>query len=90
MDPEIQNLIDEYIKQVEDKEGDLLAFQAKIDGIISDSKKELATTTADLDAKFDENKISEEEYLKMFREKKENILKETKEKLDSLVQSLAN
>lgn len=85
MDEEIKNLIEEYVKKIEDKEEELTFFKKEIDLIISESKKELQQATADLDAKFDVNKISEEEYLTLFRKSKEDILKKSKEKMDSLI-----
>ena len=85
IDLELQNLINEYVKQIEAKEDDLVGLKRNIDGIISVSKKELKKATADFDKKFDANEISEEEYLVKFRTEKENILSKTKEKLDSLL-----
>ncbi len=85
IDLELQNLINEYVKQIEAKEDDLVGLKRNIDGIISVSKQELKKATADFDKKFDANEISEEEYLVKFRTEKENILSKTKEKLDSLL-----
>ena len=85
IDPELQNLIDEYVKQVENKEDDLVGLKRNIDGIISVSKQEISSTIADLDKKFDANEISEEEYLAKLRAGKEGIITKTKEKLDSLL-----
>ncbi len=87
IDSELQNLIDEYVKQVESKEDDLLGLRRNIDGIISASKQELKSATAGLDKKFNAHEISEEEYLAQFRAEKENILKKAKEKFDSLLKS---
>ena len=85
IDVELQNLIDEYVKQVEAKEDDLLGLKSNIDGIILTSKNEMGKVTTSLDKAFNANKISEEEYLTKFRAEKENILKRTKEKLDALL-----
>jgi len=85
MDDEIKNLIEEYIKKIEDKEEELTLFKKEIDKIIFESKKELQQVTVDLDAKFDANNISEEEYLVFFRKSKEDILKKTKEKMATLI-----
>ncbi len=85
IDPELQNLIDEYVKQIESKEDDLIGLKRNIDGIISVSKRELDSTTTSLEKKFNTNEISEEEYLTKFRAEKENILNNTKEKLDALL-----
>ena len=82
---ELQNIIDEYFKKVEDKQDDILGLKRNIDSIISLSKQELGKVTKTLDKDFDENKISEEEYLIKFREEKEIIVKNTIIKLDSLV-----
>jgi len=38
-----------------------------------------------LEKEFNENEISEEEYLVQFRQEKESILKRTKEKFDALL-----
>lgn len=85
IDLELQNLIDEYVKQVESKEEDLVGLKRNIDGIISASKRELQNHTLDLDKKFNGNEINEEEYLSEFRKVKENILKSAKEKLNSII-----
>ena len=85
MDVEIKNLIEEYVKKIENKEEELTLFKKEIEKIISESKKELQQVTIDLDVKFNANDISEEEYLASFRQSKENILKSTKEKMDSLI-----
>lgn len=88
MDQEIKNLIDEYVKQIESKESDLLLLKRKIDEIIFHAQKEMKDIVSDLDAKFNANDITEEEYLKLMREQKAVILQKTKEKLDSFVQSI--
>jgi hypothetical protein len=88
IDSELQNLIDEYIKQVESKEGDLVGLKNNIDGIISITQIEFKKVIADLDVKFDANEISEEEYLAKLRAGKKSILEKTKEKLDSLLTKL--
>ena len=88
IDSELQNLIDEYIKQVESKEDDLVGLKTNIDDIISLAQTELKKMIASLDIKFNANEISEEGYLAKLRAEKENILKRTKDKLNSLVKSL--
>jgi len=88
IDSELQNLIDEYVKQVESKEGDLIGLKNNIDEIISLAQTELKKLMTGLDVKFDANEISEEEYLAKLRAEKENILKRTKEKLGSLLTKL--
>lgn len=85
IDTELQNLIDEYVKQVEKKEDDLVGLKRNIDGIISVSKQELKNATINLDKKFNANEISEDQYLASIRAEKENILKKAKEKMDSLM-----
>ena len=85
IDPEVQKLIDEFVEQVEKKEGELTSSKRDIDAIISNADSELSQVTANLEAKFNTNEISEEEYLVEFRKEKANILKNTKEKLDSLL-----
>lgn len=88
MDEEIKNLIEEYVKKIEDKEEELTSFKKEIDLIIFESKKELQKVTSELDVKFNSNNISEEEYLGLFRKNKEDILKSAKEKMNALIQSL--
>lgn len=90
MDQEIKSLIVEYIKKIEDKEEILTLFKSDIEKIISDSKKELEEILKILDIKFNNHNMSEEEYLKLFRKAKEDILEKTKVKLDSLVNSLVS
>ncbi|MEI8174599.1 MAG: hypothetical protein WCG28_01465 [bacterium] len=85
IDTELQNLINEYVKQVENKEDDLVGLRRNINGIILVSKQELKNETSDLDKKFNLNEISEEEYLIKFRAVKEGILNKTKDKLNSLL-----
>jgi|APCry1669188970_1035186.scaffolds.fasta_scaffold114135_2 hypothetical protein len=88
MDEEIKNLIDEYVKQIESKETDLVFLKREIDKIIFHAQGEMKKASTDLDQKFDTNSLTEEEYLKLFREEKEKVLQKTKEKLDSLVQGI--
>ncbi len=88
IDTELQNLINEYVKQIESKEKDLTSFNQEIEKIIADAKKELKLMTTDLDVKFDASNFSEEEYLTLFRKDKAEILEKTKEKLNSLVKGL--
>ena len=85
MDEEIKNLIEEYVKKIEDKEEELTLFKNEIDSIILESKKELQKVTSELDVKFNSNNISEEEYLGLFRKNKEDILKSAKEKMNALI-----
>jgi hypothetical protein len=85
IDQEIKNLIEEYVKKIEDKEEELTLFKKEIDSIISESKKELQQVTTDLEVKFNANEINEEEYLISFRKSKEDILKRAKEKMDVLI-----
>ena len=59
-------------------------MKRKIDEIIFHAQAEMKAILTDLDAKFDENKITEEEYLKLMREQKSTILGKTKEKLERI------
>lgn len=88
MDEEIKNLIEEYIKRIESKEADLVLLKREIDKIIFHAQSEMRKTSTDLDQKFDRSSLTEEEYLKLFREEKEKILLRTKERLDSLIQGI--
>jgi hypothetical protein len=88
MDEEIKKLIEEFVKQIESKEADLVFFRSEIDKIIFRAKSNIKKVSTDLDEKFNAYIISEEEYLKLFREEKEKIIQRTKEKLDSLVQGI--
>lgn len=85
IDAELQNLINEYVKQIESKEEDLVGLKRNIDGITSVAKQELKQAISELDKKFDANEISEEEYLVKLRAEKEKILNQTKEKLDAFL-----
>lgn len=85
MDTELQNLINEYVKQIENKEEDLVNLKRNIEDIISFEKGELEQTITELDKCFDKNEISEEEYLTKLRAEKENILNKTKEKLKTFL-----
>ena len=88
MDEEIKNLIDVYTKQIEERGDNLLLFRSKIDVILINSSNEFEQLQVGLDKKFEDENLSEEKYLTLFREGKENILKQTKEKLDTLVANL--
>ena len=85
MDTELQNLINEYVKQIENKEEDLVNLKRNIEDIISFEKEELEQTIIELDKCFDKNEISEEEYLTKLRAEKENIINKTKEKLKTFL-----
>ncbi len=82
IDTELQNLINEYVRQIENKEEDLVGLKRNIDGITSVAKQDLKNTVSVLDKEFDANEIGEEEYLTRLRTEKQNILNKTKEKLD--------
>lgn len=88
MDEEIKNLIEEYVKQIENKEADIVLLKREIDKIVFHGQKEMKDVLANLDTKFDENNITEEQYLEMLRAEKEKILQKTKERLDLLVQGI--
>ncbi|MFA5751171.1 MAG: hypothetical protein WC898_02675 [Candidatus Paceibacterota bacterium] len=85
MDTELQNLINEYVKQIENKEEDLVNLKQNIEDIISFEKEELEQTITELDKCFDKNEINEEEYLTKLRAEKENIINKTKEKLKTFL-----
>lgn len=88
MDEEIKNLVEEYVKQIESKEADFVLLKKGIDEIISHAQKEIGDTIADLDVKFDEHNITEEEYLALLRAEKGKILQKTKKRLGSLIQGI--
>ena len=88
MDEEIKNLINEYVKQIESKEADFVLLKREIDEIIFHAQNEMEIVLTDLDSKFDENKITEEEYLKLMGEQKSTILQNTKKRLDDVVTSI--
>lgn len=84
IEPAVQKLIDEFVEQIEKKEGELTASKRDIDTITSSANDEMEDAIMDLEMKFEANEISEEEFLTGFRKTKENILKMTKEKLNTL------
>ena len=90
IDAELKNLIDEYIKEIENKEGDLVSFKKMVDGVISDSKKSLDQTQENLEKRFEANEITEEEYLSLFRESKKSVLEEAKIKFSTLLSDLSS
>ena len=90
IDAELKNLIDEYIKEIENKEGDLVSFKKMVDGVISDSKKSLDQTKENLEKRFEANEITEEEYLSLFRESKKSVLEEAKIKFSTLLSDLSS
>jgi len=85
MDEEFKKLIDDYVKQIEDKETDLTLLKNKIDEIVHGARTEMGSVSGNLDLKFESNEISEEEYLNLLRKEKATILQKTEEKLSSLV-----
>ena len=85
MDEEIKKLIDDYVKQIEDKEADLTLLKKRIDEIVYASRTEVSGVLENLDLKFESNEISEEEYVSLLRKEKAVILQRTEEKLNSLV-----
>ena len=90
IDAELKNLIDEYIKEIENKEGDLVSFKKMVDGVISDSKKSLDQTKENLEKRFEAKEITEEEYLSLFRESKKSVLEEAKIKFSTLLSDLSS
>ena len=88
MDEEFKKLIDDYVKQIEDKETDLTLLKNKIDEIVYGARTEMSSVSEKLDLKFDSNEINEEEYLNLLRKEKATILQKTEEKLNSLVHDI--
>jgi hypothetical protein len=89
IDKEIQKVIDDYVEKISENEEALLKLKSDIDQIIHNSEKELIELENNLDQKFNTNVLSEEEYLKLFKNNKENILSKTKQKMDELLASLS-
>jgi len=88
MDQEIKDLIEKYVKQIESKEVDLVFLKKEIDKIIYNAHIEMKGILSDLDVKFNAYSITEEEYIYLVRKERENIVQNTKEKLDVLVQGI--
>lgn len=88
MDEEIKNLIEEYVRQIENNEADISSLKTGIDEIVYSAKKEMGSALAGLDEKFDAGSITEEEYMDMARKEKAVILEKTKEKLDTAVHGI--
>lgn len=88
IDQEIKDLISGYVKKIEGKENKLTSFKEEVEKIINSSMKETAEATALFDMKFDNNEISEGDYLSLLREKRESILKATKKRLDNLIENI--
>lgn len=84
MDQELQELIIEYVKKIEAKESDINLIKIKVNNILDDAKKETEILITNLDIKFNENKISEGEYLIQLREEKDKILNIVKNKLSQI------
>ncbi len=85
IDPEIQKLIDDFTEQIAKKDPEIASSQRSIDFILSGAETELEKIEAELEVRFEANKVSEEEYLNALRTEKEKILLNTQEKLDALV-----
>lgn len=90
MDNEIKDIIEEYVGQIENKEADIVSLKKEIDIIIDGAKKDMASLLAELDKKFDEGGITEQEYMDMARKEKELILEKAKGRLDLLVHEIKN
>lgn len=84
MDQELQELIIEYVKKIEAKESDINLIKIKVNNILDDAKKETEILITNLDIKFNENKISEEEYLIQLQQEKDKILNIVKNKLSQI------
>jgi len=88
MEEEIKKLIEDYVKQIEAKEPELTLFKKNIEDIKYNAHKKLSKVLADLDIKFNEYQIDEQEYLRLLTLEKNNILEKTQEDLDLLVKNL--
>lgn len=88
MDTDLQKLVDDFIKEINTYEGELASFKNNVDGILSETKNKANRLVAALDKKFDEESMSEEDYLRLLKEKKKEILDETKTNLDLLLKGL--
>jgi len=85
VDNELDKLIRNYVKKLEEKEGVLLSAKKEIEKIINDSKKQLFKIIKNLDSEFNLHKIDEKEYMSVFLSKKETVQIETVQKLDVLI-----
>jgi len=89
IDKDIQELVDNFIEEVNSYEGELTSFKGGVDEVIVAAKEKVQRLAKVLDEKFEEdNSMTEEDYLKLFREKKEVILKEVKDSLSALIKDL--
>lgn len=88
MDEEIKKLVNDYVKEIEANEAICLSFKQDIDRVIQGAQNKMKTAIQNLDKAFEENGITEEEYLSMLREEKTKILQNAKQHLDSLLENI--
>ncbi len=88
VEKEIQEIIDNFIEELEGKQNAIIDFNRKVQEIIYKSKQAFNSETDKLNEHFLKAEISEQEYRQRFLKFKEQIIKETKQKLDILIQSL--
>lgn len=86
MEKEIQEILNNFLEQVEEREDQLASFHDDVQRILKTAESNLEKTIAELDADFSNNIISEEEYLEKFKERKSSLLDITKKELDQLLQ----
>ncbi len=82
------SLVEDYVRQIEKKETDIVFLRKEIDKAILSAQKEMRDVIAGLDARLDEKKITEKEYLEQVRAEKVTILERIKGKLDALVANI--
>jgi predicted PilT family ATPase len=85
---DLKDLINEYVKQIESKEKEMLFLKAQINDVSKQAERQMELKMKELENLFNLNKISEEEYLKLLREEKNKILNEMKDKLNLLLANL--
>lgn len=86
--PDLQKIIDDFAEAMNEKEVELTAFNDAIDVILDDAKKQMENKIVELDAKFQGETISEEEYLAEIKTWKTDVIAKTKQALEELVSNL--
>ena len=88
MNQDLQNLLEEYLAQVETREGDLTTLNQEINFHLLNAKSRLQTATAELEQKLDAEEIDEEHFFQSLQEARDLIQKETKQKFEQLLANL--
>jgi|APSaa5957512535_1039671.scaffolds.fasta_scaffold189036_2 hypothetical protein len=90
IDKDIQKLIDTFVDGIEIKKEELDSFKSSVDALLLNSQNRSDEVIKILDKRFDNNEITEGEYLKDYKEAKKQVVLDLKDELDKITSNLTS